>query len=140
MHAIIPMEYGCGKSNVIVWNSDINENLIGARKKNHFKELIFYTVEFDDGKIHEYAVNLIAENMYVRVNGEGWEHLRMSGIMEDNRNDYTVRKEYGFINQGPIKNWRKTTKVWKLLVTWKYRISAWYNLNGLKESNTVEVT
>ena len=60
MQAIIPIEYGCGKSNVIVWNIDIDENLIGAFKKNHFKELIFYTVEFDDGKIHEYAVNLIA--------------------------------------------------------------------------------
>ena len=78
--------------------------------------------------------------MYVRVDGEGWEHLRMSGIVEDYRNDYTVRKEDGFINQGPIKNWRKTTKVWKLLVTWKYRISTWYNLKGLKESNPVEVT
>ena len=41
MQAILTMEYGCGKSNVIVWNIDIDENLIGARKKNYIKDLIF---------------------------------------------------------------------------------------------------
>ena len=85
-------------------------------------------------------MNLIAENMYVRVDGEGWEQLIISGIMEVNINDYTIIKEYGFNNQGPIRHWRKTTKVWKLMVTWKYRISLCYNLKGLKESNPVEVT
>ena len=83
LQVIIPIDNGYGKSKVFGQKKDDSGNPIGSKKKNHLLDSMFYTVQFYYGILREYAVNIIAKNMYVRVDYEGQEHLIMSEIFQN---------------------------------------------------------
>ena len=79
---------------------------------------LLYEVEFTDGSVREYSVNLIAENMLTQVDEEGYFLTVVKAIINHKRNlAVAVDKADGFVvtNQGG-KRLPKTTEGWKLLI------------------------
>jgi hypothetical protein len=46
-----------------------------------------YEVEFPDGQVAEYSVNIIAENMYTQCDAEGNQYLLLNEIIDWRRNN-----------------------------------------------------
>lgn len=98
-------------------------------------------MEFQDGSVEEFTVNVIAEDIYSQVDQEGQTYAIQKEI-SNHRFDPTteVREEDVFdtsYNRNKVLN--KTTKGWELLVEWRDGASDWVSLNKLKESNPVDV-
>ena len=106
---------------------------IGVAHKN----LLFYTreydVEFTDGSIEKYAANIIAENMFAKVDDEGREYLIIKEIVDHNKDHRAipiskVKLQRYNGNESPMI----TTQGWKLLVEWRYGKTSWIDLKDLK--------
>jgi len=100
-----------------------------------------YLVEFKDGSIGEYTANIIAENIYSQVDGEGRSfailqeisgHRKEPGVAIDRENGFIVASNG---NKVP----KRTTKGWSLQVEWKGGEQEWIPLKDLKNSNPIEV-
>ena len=84
--------------------------------------------------------NVIAENMYSQVDGEGRHYNIMQEISEHKRDDSAIDKADGFTNnRSGTEIPKKTTHGWSLQVDWKSGTSTWVPLKDLKESNPVEL-
>ena len=140
MQVMLPMDGGYGKSKVFNRKKDTGRTPVGDSIRNLMLEYRAYNAKFDYGTLYEYAENIISENMYAYVDEKGREHLLTSEIIEHQRDESTVNKEYGFITCGSNKNRRNNTKGWQLLVTWKDGRSTWESLKDFKESNLVKVS
>jgi hypothetical protein len=87
--------------------------------------------------IHQYAANIIAENIYSNVDNKGHQHMLLDCIL-DHR---TITKDNAFIETSTDKkHHRNTTKGWYFQVQWKDASTDWISLKELKESNPVQVT
>ena len=100
-----------------------------------------YLVEFKDGSVEEYTANIIAENIYSQVDGEGRSfailkeisgHRKVPGAALSNEESFTQSSNG---NRVP----KRTTKGWELLVEWKGGEQEWIPLRELKNSNPIEV-
>jgi hypothetical protein len=60
-------------------------NLIGHSHSNPILETGLYEVEFDDGQAGTYAANVIAENIYVQIDDEGFAYTLLV-LMKDLQN------------------------------------------------------
>ncbi|GFH50586.1 hypothetical protein CTEN210_07062 [Chaetoceros tenuissimus] len=87
---------------------------VGEANENPILDTRVYELEFPDGRIEEYAVNMIAENLFKQADKDGWD----SGIIEeflDIRKDASIAvpKEQGtyFNSAGGERN-VVTTKGW----------------------------
>ena len=54
------MGCGYGKAKLVVCKRYTNGNTIGTWNKNPLFDTSVYTINFDDGMLHEYFANLIA--------------------------------------------------------------------------------
>ena len=54
----------------------------GTYDDNPFLNTIIYEVEFPDGKVKDYAANVIAENMLTQVDSDGFALTMMDGIID----------------------------------------------------------
>ena len=121
-------------------SKDADGNIIGTYNDDPMLNSISYAVEFPDGEIREYSANVIAENMYVQVDAEGFHHSLLDAILDYKRNDKAVDKADMYITtKSGQRRLRKTTAGWKLLVQWRHGNQEWLPLNILKELNPVEV-
>ena len=113
---------------------------IGRSHNNPILDTRVYEIEFEDGRVREYAANLVAENIYAQVDSEGREYQLLEDICDHKSDGSAVQKADGMI-QGKNGNLhkKKTTKGWQLLVNWKDGSSSWEPLKDLKESNPIEV-
>ena len=59
----------------------------GTYDSNPFLNSIIYDVEFPDGQVKEYAVNIIAENMLTQVDSDGMSTTLMEAIVDHQRDD-----------------------------------------------------
>ena len=121
--------------------NDPNGNTVGKYNDNPLFNSMLYDIELPDGKIKEYSANIIGENMYARVDADGYVHSMMESILDSKRDSSAIDKEDMYITtesgQRPI--W-KTNLGWKLLVQWKTKTYKWIPLKDLKESNPLEVS
>ena len=78
--------------------------------------------------------------MLTQVNEDGY-NLNLMEVIIDYNNDKTyVPKEYMYVvTKSGMKQPRKTTVGWKLLVQWKDNFESWINLKYMKVSHPVEV-
>ena len=76
-------------------------------------------VEFPDGQVAEYSVNIIAENVYAQCDSEGNQYLLLKEIVDWRKDDNAVAMEDMYIDHGSHRQLRKTTKGWQLCVEWK---------------------
>ena len=113
----------------------------GKYDDNLLLNSLVYEVEFPDGTMKEYAANIIAENMILQVDEDGFSSPLMEGIVDyekdpsvaiDSNDKYLVTKR-------GQKRLRKSTQGWKLLVAWKDKSESWIPLRVMKELHPVEV-
>ena len=57
-------------------------NVAGTYDENLYLNSMVYEVKFPDGKVKEYAANLIAENMLTQVDAEGFSLMLMKVIID----------------------------------------------------------
>ena len=87
----------------------------------------------------EYTANVIAENMWDQCDIDGNQMLLMDAITVQKSDQSAVEHADAHITVNGRRHARKTTKGWKLCVTWKYGTSTWERLAKLKELNPIEV-
>ena len=116
-------------------------NPIGEENPNPILDSRIYELEFPDGRIEEYAVNVIAENLLNQADGDGWDTGLLDEILDFRMNsEVAISKEDGFVelpngHRRPVV----TTRGWDVQVRWKDQSTNWLPLANLKESNAIEV-
>ena len=100
---------------------DLYGEEIGRAHTNPLFDTREYVVEFTDGRTEEnYFANVIAENMFAQIDGEGRQFLLLNEITDHHRNELAVKADDGFmVSRNGNKVPKKTTRGWELLVTWK---------------------
>jgi len=61
---------------------DANGNPVGRSNPNPILDTRVYQVTFPDGDTAEYSANIIAENLYSQVDGEGRQYLLLENIID----------------------------------------------------------
>ncbi|GFH61944.1 pol protein [Chaetoceros tenuissimus] len=116
---------------------DAAGNPVGEANENPILDTRVYELEFPDGRIEEYAVNMIAENLFEQADEDGWD----SGIIEeflDIRKDDSVAvpKEQGtYFNSAGVERNVVTTKGWEVQVKWRDKSTSWISLKDAKEGD-----
>jgi hypothetical protein len=97
---------------------DSEGNPVGDQNDNPILDTRVYELEFPDGRVEEYAVNMIAENLFEQADQDGWD----SGIIEeflDIRKDdsIAISKDHGtYFNNAGVERNVVTTKGWEVQV------------------------
>ena len=114
--------------------------LRGTANDNPMLDTRMYEVEFGEGQLREYSANVIAENMFAQVEGDGHVSLLFDSIVGHERDDNrAVKLKDAFFVKDGKKYRKKTTMGWKLCVQWKDGSTSWLPLADLKESYPIEV-
>ena len=125
---------------VIRWFKDGNGETVGAYDKNLFLNTIVYDVQFPDGEIKEYVVNVIAENMYSQVDTDGYRYQILDCITDHRKNKNALEKDELYITtKSGHRRMRQTMAGWNLLVM-KNGQQEWMPLSILKNLNPLEAT
>jgi hypothetical protein len=113
---------------------------VGHAHANPFFDPREYKVEFTDGTVECYAMNVITKNMYAQVDDEGSMFQLLDGIMDHKKDDTAIDITNGTVTlaNGNVKP-KITTMRWQLLVLWKDKSMSWVKLKDLKESNPIEL-
>jgi hypothetical protein len=128
------------KAKVVGRKRDADGKPVGLRNTNPMLDTRQYEVEFADGATDVFTANLIAENLYSQVDEEGNSYSIMSEIIDHEFDGSAVRKDDGTeVTRDGTTRPRRTTRGWKLLVSWKGGTSSWIPLKDLKESHPVQV-
>jgi hypothetical protein len=118
---------------------DVNGNLIGRSHTNPILDTSVYEVLFQDGHVEAYNANLIAENVYARVDNEGNTIYLLDEIIDHRKGADAVTIADGYYEVNGQRKPKVTTRGWELCVQWKDACMAWVPLKLLKESNPVKV-
>jgi hypothetical protein len=70
---------------------------VGHAHANPYFDMREYEVEFTDGTIERYATNVIAENMYAKVDNEGNMFQLLDEIMDHKKDDTGIDIENGTV-------------------------------------------
>ena len=120
---------------------DAHGNPIGESNNNPILDSRVYELEFPDGRVEEYAVNVLAENLLNQADEDGWDTGLIDEIV-DIRVDpnVAVPKSEGRIEttSGQLRD-VVTTKGWDIQVRWKDQSTSWLPLMTVKESNPIEL-
>ena len=95
--------------------------MIGRYDDNPILNSIAYEIEFPDGKVKEYAANILAENVLSQVDPDGHNQLLVEAIVDFKKDVATVvpiNDKYLVTRTGQ-RRLRKTTQGWPFLVRWK---------------------
>ena len=125
---------------VLQRSRDNDGKIQGSHNPNPILDTRIYDVMFPDGAVHQYAANIIAENIYNNVDNEGHQHMLLDCILDHRTDGRAITKDNAFIETSTgRKHRRKTTKGWYFQVQWKDGSTDWIALKDLKESNPVQV-
>ena len=116
-------------------------NPIGTSNPNPILDSRIYELEFPDGRVEEFALNTILENLIAQTDDDGWDMGLLDEVVDFRRDpSVAISKEDGTITtpSGQKRN-VITTKGWDVLIRWKDRSTNWVPLALIKESNPVEV-
>jgi hypothetical protein len=123
------------------WEREHDGSLNGTEHPNPILNTRMYEVEFPDGQVAEYSVNVIAENMYTQCNAEWNQYLLLDEIINWRRDDNTTVTcdDMYVYSHNNNQQYQKTMKGWKLCAKWKGSMISWHWLADLKESYPIEV-
>ena len=88
---------------------------------NPIMNSMIYEVEFPDGQVKEYGTNIIAKNILLQVDSDGYSMQLMQVIVDYKCDDSVavqMADQYVYMKSGQ-KCLCKSTRGWKLLVHWK---------------------
>eukprot|EP00957_Ditylum_brightwellii_P178399 13588774-Ditylum_brightwellii.AAC.1 len=93
-----------------------NSKIVGSYHDNPIPNSKVYEVEFPDGKVKEYAANVIADIMLTQVDFEGFNTTMVEGIINHTKDKPhpKVKGDYKSQQQGGIykSNGRKSQSLW----------------------------
>ena len=119
---------------------DQEGELIGKTNYNPLLDSSTYEVQFEDGSVDRYHANIIAENIYSRIDSEGHSQYMLDEILDHKSDDTALRQSEGFtVGSKGEQIPKQTTRGWKLLIRLKDHSTSWMKLKDLKESNPVEL-
>ena len=128
------------KVKVIGWKRDQDGNPIGTRNANPILDTREYEVEFQDGATDTFTANIIAENLYSQVDSEGNSYSILDEIVDHKSDGTAVSKDDGYdVAKDGTPRPKRTTRGWKLLVSWKDGSTSWVPLKDMKEAYPVQV-
>ena len=138
-NVVLPHNDTMQKGYVRARKRDANGNPKGIANNNPLLDTRVYDVEFPDGKIKEYNVNMISEFLYSQVDDEGNEFILLDEIIDHCKDDTAITVEEATVEPTGAKNqhYVHTTKGWQLSVTWKDGSTSWEPLKDLKEANPI---
>jgi hypothetical protein len=113
--------------------------LIGIAHPNLLLDTSLYKVEFDDGAKEAFAANIIAENVYAKVDAEENQYSLIDEIVDHKRMSDAVHADDHYVYYNG-KQWQRCMmKGWRFCVHRKDTTTSWISLKELKESNPVDV-
>ena len=111
---------------------------IGQRHHNPFLNTRKYKVDID-GRLHEYAANTIAANLYSQVDSEGRHQLIFCEMIDHRKTEDAIPTVRGTIKtSGGQSRPVITTKGWELKVVWADGMASWLQMCEVKNANHVE--
>ena len=120
---------------------DAAGNPIGTSHSNPILDTRIYELEFPDGRVEEYSLNVIVENLVAQTDDDGWDTGVFDEIMDFRVDDkVAVPQEKGYITS--YNGQRKpviTTKGVDVKIRWKDQSTSWVPLAIIKESHPVQV-
>ena len=119
---------------------DANGNLIGCKNANPIFDTRIYQLQFPDGRVEEYGMNTILENIMSQVDSNGYDVGLFREII-DVRVDWNVaipKGDAGFVYMSGRNKPVITTKGWEFLIQWSDGSSNWLPLSVVKESFPVQ--
>ena len=120
---------------------DAQGNLIGEQHSNPTLDTRVYELEYPDGRIEEFGVNTITENLMEQVDEYGWDSSMMKEII-GSRSDPNEAIQIGdeaFTLLNGMKRPVITTKGWDIQVCWDDHSTSWLPLSTIKESNPIQL-
>ena len=94
-----------------------------------------YEVEYQDGHTAALAVNLIAENIFAQVDGEGNRSVLFDDIVDVSTDGTHVLQQDAFVTTSSGTQRRViTTKGWEVNLKWKDGSTTWNKLKYIKDS------
>jgi Reverse transcriptase (RNA-dependent DNA polymerase) len=99
-----------------------------------------YEVEFQDGATDTFTANIIAKNLYSQVDSEGNSYSILDEIVDHKSDGTAVSKDDGYdVAKDKTPRPKRTTRGWKLPVSWKDGSMSWVPLKDMKEAYPVQV-
>ena len=120
---------------------DHNGNPIGISNPNPILDTRIYQLEFPDGRVEEYGMNLIVENLLTQVDEQGWDTGIFNEII-DVRKDELIAIPIGPTSTISLNGRDKpivTTKGWDILIKWKDGSTNWIPLSTAKQSYPIQI-
>jgi len=116
-------------------------NPIGTPNDNPILDGRIYQLEFPDGRVEEYALNVIIEALYAQVDDEGFD----VGILDEIvglRTDASIAIPIidGFDTFNGVQRPKRTTKGWDIQIKWKDGSYNWLPLSSVKESYPIQLS
>lgn len=116
-------------------------NPVGTPHSNPILDSRIYELEYPDGRVEEYAMNTIIENMMEQLDDDGWD-ASMLKVIVSTRSDPAVAIPDGddaFVQVNGIRKPIITTKGWDVQVKWDDGSTSWVPLALVKESNPLQM-
>jgi hypothetical protein len=113
--------------------------LIGIANKNPILDTSLYEVVFDDRLVEAFTANVIAENIYARVDHDGNLYTLIDEIVDHEKRKDALSADDQYVMYNGKQRQRRTTRGWRFCIRWKDGSISWVDLKDLKESNPVEV-
>ena len=86
----------------------------GTYDKDPKLNSMIYEVEFPDGMVKEYSVNVIAQNLLSQIDSEGFSNTAFDSIIDYKKDESALKKKNRFIVTKPgRRKLRKSTVGWK---------------------------
>ena len=114
---------------------------VGSYDPSPMLDSRIYELKFPDGRVEEYAVNVILENMADQVKSNDWDASLFDEIVSAAKDEETVIKkgDGAFTLVDGIKTPVITTKGWKIQIKWKDGSLSWHPMAIVKSSNPIEL-
>ena len=119
---------------------DENKNVIvHYRADTHFNTAL-YALEFADNEERTHAANVIADNIYTKVNQFSRCDLIFIDIINHHRNSkYAVKKKDQHVTINGNQHSRRTAAGYEFLLLCKSKTEEWLPLKDLKESTQLQL-
>ena len=116
---------------------DFQGNPIGEYNPNPILDSRIYELEFPDGRIEEYSVNVLAESLLEQADDDGWDSGVVDEFVDFRKDDSKAIPIQKGTFETSTGQTRKviTTKGWEVQVRWKDKSTSWISLKDAKNSN-----
>ena len=106
---------------------------IGVSNTNSIIDFRIYELEFPDGRVEEYSVNVIIENMLDQIKSNDWDASMFDEVTSIRKNHEAINKDPGvYVTINGFRRPIITTKGWSVQVKWKDGSVSWLPLSLVK--------